>query len=62
MSRPPKIVEAPADALPGCPSCRKDLDTVWIKKQGMGFFQQKQILMCPHFQVFLGYGSVKFTS
>ena len=61
MGQRPVIVEAPQDTVPICPHCQRDLHTIWIRRQGLGFFQQKQILMCPNCRAFLGYGSVKFT-
>ncbi len=50
------IEEAPRDAVPKCPSCSKQLDKVWMKKRGFGVLEQKQIIMCPYCQAFLGYG------
>lgn len=53
------IEEAPADALPKCPGCKKDLDRIWTKSEGLGFKGQKEILMCPYCQTFLGYSAWK---
>ena len=61
MSSNVKFEEAPDSVLPKCPYCKVELNTIWMKRKGMGFIQQKQLLMCPHCQAFLGYGSVKFT-
>ena len=52
-----KIEDAPDTAMPRCPHCKAGLDRIWIYKQGRGFVEQKQILMCPHCQAFLGYGT-----
>jgi hypothetical protein len=53
------LVEAPEDRLPRCPGCKKDLDTIWVKSSGLGFKGQKEILMCPYCQTFLGYSAWK---
>ena len=54
-----KIEDSPPKALPGCPYCEKDLDTIWVKTSRLGFKGQKEILMCPHCQSFLGYNAWK---
>lgn len=53
--------EAPEGVDPRCPHCENDLDTIWVKRKGLGFIQQQQVMICPHCRSFLGYGSVKFT-
>ena len=50
---------APADTLPRCPFCKKDLDTIWVKSSGLGIRGQKEILICPHCQSLLSYSSWK---
>ena len=54
-----RIDEAPDGALPLCPSCKKDLDTIWVKSSGLGLKGQKEILMCPHCKSSLGYSAWK---
>lgn len=54
-----RIEDAPEGVLPKCPGCTKELSTVWISKQGLGFHEQKQVVMCPHCRVMLGYGTAK---
>jgi hypothetical protein len=51
--------EAPEDKFPKCPGCKKDLNEIWVKTSGMGFRGQREILMCPHCQSFLGYSAWK---
>lgn len=51
-----QVEEAPEDALPKCPSCSRDLDTIWVKTKGLGIVQQKQVIMCPHCRVCSGTG------
>jgi uncharacterized protein with PIN domain len=53
------IEEAPEDKFPLCPSCKKELSTIWVKTDGLGFKGQKEILMCPNCQVMLGYSAWK---
>jgi uncharacterized protein YbaR (Trm112 family) len=55
-----KFEKAPERVLPRCPFCKHRLEKVWVKTKGMGFWQQKQILICPECESFLGYGSVRF--
>lgn len=51
------IEDAPADKSPRCPFCKKELETIWVKSSGLGFKGQKEILMCPYCQSFLGYNA-----
>lgn len=51
-----KLEEAPDGAIPKCPFCKANLDTLWIKKKGLGVLEQKQIIMCPQCESFGGYG------
>jgi hypothetical protein len=53
-----RIEEAPTDAVPKCPACEKRLEKIWIKTKGTGFFEQKQIIMCPYCESLLGYGTM----
>jgi hypothetical protein len=46
------IEQAPSDKFPRCPSCKKDLDKIWVKSSGLGFKGQKEILI-------LGYSAWK---
>ena len=55
-----KFERAPDEKLPKCPHCERRLDKVWIIPHGLGVWQQKQVLMCPGCETFLGYGSVRF--
>ena len=50
------VEEAPKDSTPKCPFCKVKLEKVWIKKRGLGVLEQKQIIMCPSCESFLGYG------
>ena len=52
------IEEAPKSAVPKCPKCEKRLDKIWVKMKGTGIIEQKQILMCPHCESLLGYGTL----
>jgi len=61
MEKEIKIEEAPENVFPHCPHCKTELRKIWVKKKGLGFIQQRQVLLCPHCQSFLGYGVVKFT-
>ena len=54
-----RMEEAPLDKFPRCPACKKDLDRIWVKSSGLGFKGQKEILMCPYCQGFLGYSAWK---
>jgi hypothetical protein len=49
------LQEAPKEALPLCPHCRKELRILWYKAEGLGGFGEKQIVMCPHCRSFLSY-------
>jgi len=51
------IKDAPADDIPKCPKCEKDLDEIWMKSKRTVFVSQQQILMCPHCKSFLGFGA-----
>ncbi len=51
--------EAPSEARPQCPYCKKHLETIWVKTAGLGFYGKAEILMCPHCQAFLGYNAWK---
>ena len=51
-----QVEEAPEGKTPKCPFCKKRLEKVWIKKKGIGIMEQKQIIMCPYCETFLGYG------
>jgi hypothetical protein len=51
-----ELQEAPESAIPLCPSCKVELRSLWYKGRGVGGVAQKQILMCPHCRVVLGYG------
>jgi len=53
------LEDAPPETLPQCPYCKEDLNTIWVKTSGLGFKGQKEILMCPHCRVFLGYNAWK---
>jgi len=53
-----QVVEAPGGAIPRCPACKKKLDRVWSLTKGLGIIEQRQILMCPHCEAFLGYGAI----
>ena len=53
------LEDAPPEALPRCPYCKQDLKTIWVKTSGLGFKGQKEILMCPQCQSFLGYNAWK---
>jgi hypothetical protein len=53
------LEEAPPGKLPRCPYCKQELETIWVKSSGLGFKGQKEILMCPHCQSFLGYNAWK---
>ncbi len=55
-----KFEKAPKNVLPRCPFCEHRLEKVWVKTEGIGFWQQKQITICPNCESFLGYGSVRF--
>jgi hypothetical protein len=51
-----ELEEAPKGTRPKCPCCERRLEKIWIKKRGRGLMEQKQIIMCPHCEAFLGYG------
>jgi len=56
-----RIEEAPTEVVPKCPWCGKELNTIWIKRKGLGWLEQKQIILCPHCHAFLGYGSFSWS-
>jgi uncharacterized protein with PIN domain len=49
------VVKAPKEAISRCPKCDKRLETIWSKIR-KDFGEKKEILLCPHCEVFLGYG------
>jgi len=51
------LEEAPKDVVPKCPHCRKPLAKIWIKAKGIGIVEQKQIIICPECECFLGFGT-----
>jgi hypothetical protein len=51
-----KVEEAPDRARPKCPYCKHTLDKLWIMKKGLGVLEQKQVILCPSCESFLGYG------
>lgn len=50
---------APADKLPRCPHCKQELQTIWIKGDGLGICGRREIWMCPHCEAFLSYNAWK---
>ena len=50
---------APPDKYPLCPFCKKQLETIWVKSEGLGMRGQKEICMCPHCEAFLAYNAWK---
>jgi len=50
---------APESKTPLCPYCKKALEIVWVKKDGLGIWGQSEVLMCPHCESFLGYSAWK---
>ena len=61
MAKKLDLVEAPANAWPICPHCKKELKFIWVKSKGLGFIERKQFLLCPHCRCFLGFGNINFT-
>lgn len=51
-----KVEEAPEKVVPKCPHCQQKLDRIWIWRKGLRVVQQRQLIMCPHCEVLLGYG------
>ena len=51
---------APYNLVPKCPHCGNRLNRVWVVPQGLGFFQRRQLIVCPKCEAILGYGSVRF--
>jgi len=54
------LEKAPENVLPRCPHCKRRLEKIWFLTRGMGFWQQRQVLVCPYCEACLGYGSVRF--
>lgn len=52
-----EIKEAPKDVIPKCPKCEEELSEIWIKAKGIGIVEQKQIILCPKCESFLGFGT-----
>ena len=50
-----RIEDAPDEAVPICPNCKKKLYTIWSKSKWK-LTGARDILMCPYCNVFLGYG------
>jgi uncharacterized protein with PIN domain len=57
MSQKLDLRPAPDDVWPICPHCKKEIRFLRAKTKGLGIFQRKQFLICPHCRSFLGYGS-----
>ena len=55
MSKKRKIEyqEAPEDAIPLCPSCKQELDVIWVVEKGI--FYITAVVMCPHCRTLLGF-------
>jgi uncharacterized Zn-finger protein len=52
-----RIVEAPTDQVPVCPYCKKELEEIWCKSEGLGFSGKDNLLMCPYCKALLAYGA-----
>jgi uncharacterized protein YbaR (Trm112 family) len=52
-----RISEAPQESLPKCPYCRKELNEIWSKSEGLGLAGKERVLMCPHCRAMLAYGA-----
>jgi len=52
-----KIKDAPKEEIPKYPKCETTLEEIWLKTKGIGFVEQKQIIMCPYCKSFLGFGT-----
>lgn len=50
-----RIEGAPDEAIPIYPNCKERLNTVWKKSHVM--MVRREIIMCPHCKVLLGYAS-----
>ena len=50
------VEKLPKETVPKCLHCRKEFDRLWIKAQGIGIVEQKQSIMCPGCECFLGFG------
>lgn len=48
-----RIEDAPDDVIPICPNCKERLDIIW-KKSHIGIVK-REIIICPHCEVILGY-------
>jgi hypothetical protein len=53
-----RFAKSPDRVLPKCPFCESRLDEVWIKANGRGIVEQEQLVMCPKWESFLGFGSM----
>ncbi len=53
-----KVEDAPERARPKCPYCNARLDKLWVIRKGLGVIEQKQVVICPHCEAFLGYGTL----
>ena len=56
-----EIEEAPAKVVPKCPHCKERLNKIWFKSKGLGWIEQKQIIICPYCESFLSYGSFSWS-
>ncbi len=52
------IIKVPKEAIPRCPKCDRRLETIWSKNQWKPIRGSRDIFMCPHCEVFLGYGFI----
>ena len=51
------LEEAPKEVVPKCPHCHQVLHKLWVKVKGCGVVEQKQIIICPACECFLGFGT-----
>ena len=51
--------DAPMEKFPRCPYCKQELQTIWVKSDGMGIYGRREIWMCPHCEAFLSYNAWK---
>jgi len=49
------IEYAPLELIPKCPSCKERLPKIWTKRKSK-ISQDKEMLICPHCEVIIGYG------
>lgn len=57
MSDAPFTFIARKDLVPRCPHCEKDLTETYMKSQGAGFVEGKNVVyFCPHCLCVLGFG------